>query len=213
MPRFSKNKTNFKFLTYSNIPNTSGPKGYKIFNLLDVRQAICNRLRKEGRCSGKYYSYIFHIPDNTSIEDLPIYQDYLSKFSLNSTLEKKLLPTADNSLSDADYDLLGKLVCGSFSTSYDLTHNKQKNTLEITLHVQTEKGTSSRSISELEISQIQNLFVIFLDEQLWIEFVQPKTGHSQHYLARKEQRLKLFEKKMRALEDRNYLVINVNKAD
>ncbi|MBO4488110.1 MAG: hypothetical protein J5741_00440 [Bacteroidales bacterium] len=194
--------------TTIHIPNTSGPKGYKIFNLLDVRQAICDRLRKEGRCSGKYYSYIFHLPDNTTIEDFPIYRDYLSQFSLTPTLEGKHFPSADDSLSETDYDLLFKLICGSFSSSYDLTCNEQQNTLEITLHVQTDKGTISKRISELEKSQIQDLFVIFLDEQLWLAFVQPKDGPSQHYLARKEQRRKIFEQKTRALEDRNYLTIN-----
>ena len=192
---------------------------YQVFNMKDVLQTICERKKEEIddielgkeenfkeddlKLQKKILAYISIIPTNITIEDLPFYRDYLSKFTLSPFLrDKPLLIKSENMLSKADGDLLLKLVCGSLSSTYHITYNEEKEGIELVIHVDMDDGPCTGNIEELWQFQIDNLFEIYLHEQLSIEFGIKNNLDKDFLEENRGIRLVVFEQKMRALEEK-----------
>lgn len=194
---------------------------YQVFNMKDVLQTICERKKEEIedielgkeenfkeddlKLQKKILAYISIIPTNITIEDLPFYRDYLSKFTLSHLFrDKPLLTKSDDvMLSKADGDLLLKLVCGSFSSSYQIAYNEEKGGLELTIQVEADEEVHTGKLEELWLFQLENLFVIYLNEQLTVEYYLQNNTDKNFIKENMDIRLILFEQKMRALEE-NY---------
>lgn len=193
---------------------------YQVFNMKDVLQTICERKKEEIedielgkeenfkeddlKLQKKILAYISIIPTNITIEDLPFYRDYLSKFTLSPFLrDKPLLIKSENMLSKADGDLLLKLVCGSLSSSYQIAYNEEKGGLELTIQVEADEEVHTRKLEELWLFQINSLFELYLNEQLTVEYYLQNNTDKNFIKENMDIRLILFEQKMRALEE-NY---------
>lgn len=192
--------------------------GFQAFNLKEILQTIRERnkeeiedielgkeenIEEELENKKKFLSYISDIPDNITVEELSLYRDYLSKFTLCSFFrDKPLLTKSEVMLSKADGDFLLKLVCGSLSSTYNIAYNEEKEGIELVIHVDMDDGPCTGNIEELWQFQIDNLFEIYLHEQLSIEFG-IKNNLDKDFLEKgRGIRLVVFEQKMRALEEK-----------
>ena len=136
---------------------------------------------------------------------MPIYREYLSKFTLSPFFrDKPLLTLFDDTLSKADGDLLIKLICGSFACTYLIDYNEEKGGLELTLHVETKEESRTGKLEELWPFQIVRFFEIYLDEQLYFEYLLKKECYNNIDDLKEEMdvRVVVFEQKMRALEEK-----------
>ena len=197
--------------------------GYQVFDMKDVLQKICERKKEEieniefeiefGKEKNikeeelkeqkKVLSYISNIPDNMTVEELSVYRDYLSKFSLSPFLrDKPLLTESDDILSKADGNLFLKLVCGSFSTTYQMVYNEEKSGLELAISVETDEGVCTGKLEDLCLSQIELLLEAYLDEQLTIECFLKNDMDKDSIEEDRGIRLVIFEQKMRAIEEK-----------
>ena len=194
--------------------------GYHAFNMKDVLQKIRKMIKEEieniefGKEKNieedeledkkMILSYLCNIPDNISVEELPIYRDYLSKFTLRPFLrDKPLLTKSDDILSKADGDLFLKLVCGSFSSSYHITYNEEKGGLELAIHSESAGQTVTKKSDELSSFHFDRLFEIYLNEMLIFECYLKNNIEKNEIEENLEIQLVIFEQKMRALEEKH----------
>lgn len=195
---------------------------YKAFNIKDVlstiREETKDRIedlelgKKKSNFEGeletikKILSYISKIPDDMTFEELPIYQEYLSKFALSPFFrDKPLLTDVDDKLSKADSDLFLKFVCGSFSSSYQIAYNEEKESLELVIHVEVKDGSTTKKsitkkLDELWWFQIEQMFIIYLSELLSLEYFLKNNIDKDSNEEAMGIRLVTFEKNMRMLE-------------
>lgn len=120
----------------------------------------------------KQYETKYGIQQDTPIEAHPFYKDYLSKFDIDWEFA-----TPDGmELSSQEWDLLARLVFGSFSSNYTLSLDEGwkkdptgKVKVNLGIAVTCEGNKVTRTIDELWSFQISRLFSIYLNEQ--IEFI------------------------------------------
>lgn len=202
--------------------------GYQTFSMKDVLQRIREKIKEEiedielekeenidddelQRQKG-ILSYICNISDNTSVEELPIYRDYLSKFTLRPFFrDKPLLTEFDDMLSKADGYLLLKLVCGSFSSNYHITYNEEKGGLDLTIHVESNGQSITKKSDELLFFHFDRLFEIYLNEMLTIEYYLKNNIDKDEIKEAMEIQLVIFEQKMRALEEKHRQALTNNE--
>lgn len=115
------------------------------------------------------YEKEFNIDRNTDVKEHLFYQDYLSQF--NADIEFVTPPYID--MDKQDWELLARLIFGSFASSYALTLDedwKKNPTEKVQVHVQIgvskDKVQVLRSFYELHPLQIQKIFHIYLNEQI-----------------------------------------------
>lgn len=192
--------------------------GFQAFNLKEILQTIRERNKEEieyielGKEENteeelgnqkKFLSYLNDIPDNITVEELPVYQDYLSKFTLSPFFrDKPLLTKSEVMLSKADGDFLLKLVCGSLASTYNIAYNEEKGGIELVVHVDMDDGPRTGMIEDLWQFQIDDFFEIYLHEQLSIEFGIKNNLDKDFLEEGRGIRLVVFEQKMRALEEK-----------
>ena len=190
---------------------------YKAFNIKDVLSTIREETKDriedlelgkkksnfvdELETSKKILSYISNIPDDMTFEELPIYREYLSKFAVSPFFrDKPLLTDDDVKLSKADSDLFLKLVCGSFSSSYQIAYNEEKGGLELVLHVEVQDKSVTKKLDKLWWFQIEQMFIIYLSELLSLEYFLKNNIDKDSNEEAMGIRLVTFEKNMRMLE-------------
>lgn len=125
----------------------------------------------------KSYDEMIHIGTGSTIEDHPFYRDYLSKF--NTSFE--LVTPEDVVMSPQEWDLLTRLIMGSFSSSYILMIDDEwkKNPtdeIKVRIRVLTKSGDNyvARFVDELFSFQIKRLFEIYVCEQIELLMLQKK---------------------------------------
>ncbi len=126
------------------------------------------RSRDEKKEIVEDYSRYYGPQDHVSISETPFYKDYLSKFELPFKL---VVP--EDLEDDFDWDLLAKLVFGSFSSDYELYFEENKQTTSeegrrVRLHISAEKQGEYvvKELSELWSFQILRLYEIYIEEQM-----------------------------------------------
>ena len=111
----------------------------------------------------KYEKYFWKI--QWDIKDQIWYTDYLSKFPSQSYLTPEDL---DN---DFDWDILEKLVVGSFSSDYELKQNGKDEGWELYIAVKSWDQSIVKTVSELWSFQILRLYEIYIEEQMNLQIL------------------------------------------
>jgi hypothetical protein len=178
-------------------------RGYLAFNMEEALQATRERLREKVEenewVPDGFVQYVNDIPDDIAVEELPIYRDYLSKFTPGPFFrDKRLLTTADDRISKEDGDLFLKMVCGSEYITYDLVFNEEWERWELTTHHETDEVSISKRIYKLHWTSIKSMFTSLLFEHLMREFFLKKD--SRHAKNSMQKEVAIFEQKMQALE-------------
>ena len=110
----------------------------------------------------KYEKYFWKI--QWDIKDQIWYTDYLSKFPSQSFL------TPEDLEDDFDWDILEKLVVGSFSSDYELKEEKDK-WWELYIAVKSWDQSIVKTVSELWSFQILRLYEIYIEEQMNLQIL------------------------------------------
>ena len=99
------------------------------------------------------------------IKDQIWYTDYLSKFPSQSFL------TPEDLDDDFDWDILEKLVIGSFSSDYELKQDDKDGDWELYIAVKSWDQSIVKTVSELWSFQILRLYEIYIEEQMNLQIL------------------------------------------
>ena len=111
----------------------------------------------------KYEKYFGKI--QWDIKDQIWYTDYLSKFPTQSYL------TPEDLDDDFDWDILEKLVVGSFSSDYELKQDNKDGGWELYIAVKSWDQSIVKTVSELWSFQILRLYEIYIEEQMNLQIL------------------------------------------
>ena len=111
----------------------------------------------------KYEKYFWKI--QWDIKDQIWYTDYLSKFPAQSYL------TPEDLEDDFDWDVLEKLVIGSFSSDYELKQEDKDGWWELYIAVKSWDQSIVKTVSELWSFQILRLYEIYIEEQMNLQIL------------------------------------------
>jgi len=113
----------------------------------------------------KYEKLVEPLP--SKFEDTIIYKDYLSKFD-TSKIDLLLPEYIDD---DFDWDLLLKLVIGSFSSTYVLDVDEETGKDVLVINVSAGDKHVAKKLSELWGFQIARMYEIYIEEQMNLEIL------------------------------------------
>lgn len=111
----------------------------------------------------KYEKYFWKI--QWDIKDQIWYTEYLSKFPTLSYL------TPEDLDDDFDWDILQKLVIGSFSSDYELKQDDKDGWWELYIAVKSGDQSIVKTVSELWSFQILRLYEIYIEEQMNLQIL------------------------------------------
>ena len=111
----------------------------------------------------KYEKYFGKI--QWDIKDQIWYTDYLSKFPTQAYL------TPEDLDDDFDWDILQKLVIGSFSSDYELKQDDKDGWWELYIAVKSGDQSIVKTVSELWSFQILRLYEIYIEEQMNLQIL------------------------------------------
>jgi len=111
----------------------------------------------------KYEKYFGKI--QWDIKDQLWYTDYLSQFPAQSYL------TPEDLDDDFDWDMLQKLVIGSFSSDYELKQQEKSGEWELFIAVKSWDQSIVKTVSELWSFQILRLYEIYIEEQMNLQIL------------------------------------------
>ena len=111
----------------------------------------------------KYEKYFWKI--QWDIKDQIWYTDYLAQFSYQSYLIPEDLDE------DFDWDILQKLVIGSFSSDYELKQDEKNEWWELYIAVKSWDQSIVKTVSELWSFQILRLYEIYIEEQMNLQIL------------------------------------------
>ena len=99
------------------------------------------------------------------IKDQIWYRDYLTQFSFQPYL------TPEDLDDDFDWDILQKLVIGSFSSDYELKQQDKDEWFELYIAVKSWDQSIVKTVSELWSFQILRLYEIYIEEQMNLQIL------------------------------------------
>ena len=111
----------------------------------------------------KYEKYFWKI--QWDIKDQIWYTDYLTQFPYQSYL------TPEDLDEDFDWDILQKLVIGSFSSDYELKQDEKNEWWELYIAVKSWDQSIVKTVSELWSFQILRLYEIYIEEQMNLQIL------------------------------------------
>jgi len=112
----------------------------------------------------KYEKLVEPIPEK--FEETKVYKDYLSKFD-TSGIDLVLPEFIDE---DFDWDLLLKLIVGSFSSTY-VFEKTDDGKFELVINVSAGDKHVAKKLSELWGFQIARMYEIYIEEQMNLEIL------------------------------------------
>ena len=148
--------------------------------LLDFQEFI-KELRESGDQEKienlrKYEEYFG--PIKWDIKDQIWYTDYLSKF----TFQPYETPE-DLDDQDFDWDILQKLVIGSFSSEYDFKKQQDDKWFELFIAVKNGDKNIVKTVSELRSHQIMRLYKIYIEEEISLQVLLHGDDNSEEKVA------------------------------
>ena len=129
------------------------------------------------------------------IKDQPRFTDYLVKFPFQAYLSPEELED------DFDWDILQKLVLGSFSSDYELKKDEKKNGFDLFIAVKSWDQSVVKTVSELRSFQILRLYEIYIEEQINLHILMHEDEEEKTALtAEREMRLKKWNAVLETLD-------------
>ena len=173
-------------------------KKYEMFDF----QSIITQLKEKHDGEEKFKKFIEGLNDNSTIEDMPFYKDYLSKFEVERAFDDfNLTDVEDVLLSKDDLFMLFRLIVASFSSSYDILYDKQSKTIDLSISVKSSEQFITKKISELWSFQIMKMFDIYINEQIELSIEDYDPEELEEFKDQRKIRLMIFKKKVRQIHD------------
>ncbi len=134
------------------------------------------------------YNNLIHPLDNISnIKELKIYS-YLKKFETRELLNYLKKPEFWDE--DFDYDILLKLVFGSFSSESDFIFDIKEEKMRLFIVVKANEKKVKKYLNELWGFQIARMFEIYIEEQMNL-FILAAEDEKEKKIVEKEQKQRL----------------------
>lgn len=173
-------------------------KKYELFDFPDIIAAQ----KKKHDGEENFDKLMESIDENSVIEDMPFYKNYLSKFEVEQFFDGyKLTAVEEELLSKDDLFLLFRLIFASLSSSYDISYDKKSNSIDISVSVTSGEQTITKTISELWSFQIMRLFEIYVNELIEFDIKDFDPDEIEGLENERKLKLMIFEKKMRQIRD------------
>ena len=173
-------------------------KKYEMFDF----QSIITQLKEKHDGEEKFKKFIEGLNENSTIEDIPFYKEYLSKFEVERAFDDfNLTDVEDVLLSKDDLFMLFRLIVASFSSSYDILYDKQSKTIDLSISVKSSEQFITKKISELWSFQIMKMFDIYVNEQIELSIEDYDPEELEDLKDQRKIRLMVFEKKVRQMHD------------
>ncbi|MDR0649968.1 MAG: hypothetical protein LBG59_00740 [Candidatus Peribacteria bacterium] len=123
------------------------------------------------------------------------FTEYLAKFSVQPYL------TPEELEDDFDWDMLQKLVLGSFSSDYELKKDEKKKGFDLFIAVKSGDQSVVKTVSELWSFQILRLYEIYIEEQINLHILMHENEEEKNALtAEREMRLKKWNAVLQTLD-------------
>lgn len=175
-------------------------KDYELFDFKELIEEIKKRgAEKEEEDFVKSLDYI---NEDMGIEDLPLYKDYLSKFDIKNAFDGYKLDVDPDYGSEADFEILLRLIFASFSSSYSISFDEEDKKVSVEITVERGDQKITKALSELWSFQIIEMFRIYLDEQIRLDLL--NEDEDEREALQSEQKIKkvIFEKKVREAKNK-----------
>jgi hypothetical protein len=169
-------------------------------------QEIINDLREKEAEKNKdvfFKGQLEAITEETELEDLPFYKEYLASFDLEHELKGvELNYPPEFEECKEDFFTLFKLVAGSFSSNYKLEYNAEIDKADLLITVVSGEQSITKNLNDLWSFQIRRLFEIYVEEQFNLEGLRGESEGGRSSID-KERKVKLmvYRKKLRQYEN------------
>lgn len=131
----------------------------------DVREKILEEEGKEQLRKIKHY-WGKDLEEYSSIEEMPFYTDYLSKFNgSHCNYDKGGMEGA------FDFDLLFRLIAGSFSCNWWFEYSKEDTVVRLAIDVSAGTNKIRKYLDSLFNFQIKRMYSIYLHEQINLDLL------------------------------------------
>jgi len=141
------------------------PSTCKLFNF----QRYINNIRAACR-SGEEKAVLDAITDETTIEETPLYKDYLSLFFVEKAFDGfELLTNPKLDVTYDDYIMLIRLAVASPSNDFSVTFDKENKNVAFSLLVTKNGETMAKPLLEFNFIIVIRLMEVYLQEQIRFE--------------------------------------------
>ena len=148
------------------------------------------------------------ITDDSEIENLSFYEDYLSKFSIESLLQNyQLKINPDNRATHADYDILLRLIFADSRSSYNLILDKESNHVVVNFTA----GYLTTSLDQLRTFHYKDVFCTFLEEHFKKEAFRMIYENNEKEENQRIKRLLAFVQNVELLKNQNDILDVLNQ--
>ena len=174
-------------------------KDYRLFDFQKVIEKVKEKQHDE-EIAEDFNKLMDSIKEDSVIEDMPFYQDYLSLFDVERAFDDyKFVAEEETLASRDDLILLFRLIAASLSSTYDILYDKSSNSIDISISVTLGERSLTKSVAELSFFQIERLYVNYIGEQanFYVYHIDP--DNSQEIDRERKMKLMIFEKKVRQL--------------
>lgn len=171
-------------------------KDYILFNF----QHILAQQKEEHAGNEKFEKLIEGVDENTVIEDMPFYKDYLSRFDVEQAFDGfNLAAQEEFQFSRDELYLLFRLVFASFSSSYNILYDKPSHSIDLSISAESKDQKVTKNIAELFFFQIDRMFEIYVNELFELYISDFDAEEQESFEAEQKVRLMIFEKKVRQI--------------
>ena len=171
-------------------------KNYIYFDFQDILAQ-----QKEKHAGKEQFEKLMEsVDENTIIEDMPFYKNYLSRFEVEKAFDGMSLAAEEKKqLSQKELYLLFRMVFASFSSTYEILYDKPTNSVDISISVKSGDQKITKSVAELWSFQIIRLFEIYMNELFEFSICDFDAEELESFEAEQKVRLMIFEKKVRKI--------------
>jgi len=175
----------------------------KLFNFQEFVNQIRYKALKPGSEEKNLLPFLSKITEETELEDLHFYRDYMSKFDLEHDFEGLEL-SYDPIFEEyhSDILLLLRFVVASYSSTYNLDYNVYTDKATVTISAGKGDTSVGEHLDSLSTIQLYWLFFYYLKEQLKHEYVLEADDEGRDVVEEERSRaLEIYREKIRSLKD------------
>ncbi len=174
---------------------------YSLFDFQGIVQQIRHKheLKNEPKSCQELLE---SVDEKMTIEDMPFYKDYLSTFDTEHAFDSLVLKRDTTmGLSEADCDIMQKLVYASYSSNYNFFYDNDSLSYELWISVTSEDKTTTKKFHDLDFIQVMTLFLIYVEEQFNLEGIKNESEIDKDIIDKERSMRKIvFEKKIMQLK-------------
>lgn len=175
-----------------------------LFNFQGIVSDLRDKVREDEEKGKDLKPMLDAITEDTELEDLPIYKEYLSIFDVEQDLGSlRMHYPSEMEDCKAEFMTLLRFVVASFSSSYELEYDKETDSVDLLITVVGGDQKITKKLYDLWSFQISRLFEIYLEEMLNLEALRHLSeGERKSIDEERKMRFMVYQKKVRQLKNK-----------